>query len=61
MPVLDAKALKTDRKGLAFLRAVLSKAPSETGARETGQRSVHRPEAPAEDRTVRRRSAAVRA
>jgi hypothetical protein len=23
MPVLDAKALKTDRKGLAFLRAVL--------------------------------------
>ena len=24
MPVLDAKALKTDRKGLAFLRAVLS-------------------------------------
>ena len=25
MPVLDAKALKTDRKGLAFLRAVLSK------------------------------------
>lgn len=23
MPVLDAKALRTDRKGLAFLRAVL--------------------------------------
>ncbi|HEV2559459.1 MAG TPA: hypothetical protein VGU45_12595 [Microvirga sp.] len=23
MPVLDAKALKTDRKGLAFLRSVL--------------------------------------
>lgn len=23
MPVLDAKALKTDRKGLAFLRAIL--------------------------------------
>ena len=25
MPVLDAKALKSDRKGLAFLRAVLGK------------------------------------
>jgi hypothetical protein len=62
MPVFDAKALKTDRKGLAFLRAVLSKETPGTGARETGQRSVLRPEAPAEtDLTVRRRSAGIRA
>jgi hypothetical protein len=62
MPVLDAKALKTDRKGLAFLRAVLGKESPETGARETCGRSIHGPEAPADtDPTVRRRSAGVRA
>jgi hypothetical protein len=63
MPVLDAKALKTDRKGLAFLRAVLGKASPETRAvRETGQRSVERPDAPIrEDLTVKPRSAGARA
>ena len=29
MPVLDATALKSDRKGLAFLKAVLSNRSSE--------------------------------
>ena len=62
MPVLDAKALKTDRKGLAFLRAVLSKDTPGTSARETGQRSGLCPEAPADtDPTVKRRSAGVSA
>ena len=40
MPVLDAKALKSDRKGLAFLRAVLSGNQSDDG------KSVRKPKAP---------------
>ncbi|HEX2135257.1 MAG TPA: hypothetical protein VHG30_05025 [Microvirga sp.] len=32
MPVLDAKALKTDREGLAFLRAVLAQGSSRGAA-----------------------------
>jgi hypothetical protein len=44
MPVLDAKALKTDRKGLAFLRAVLSKGQDdETAARKPKQLPSKRP------------------
>jgi hypothetical protein len=57
MPVLDAKALKTDRKGLAFLRAVLSKVSPKAGpVREIDQRPAN-----AAKLTVRRRSAGVRA
>lgn len=46
MPVLDAKALKTDRKGLAFLRSVLR---SEHGAegkdgQKAGGRESTKPE-----------------
>jgi hypothetical protein len=63
MPVLDAKALKTDRKGLAFLRAVLSKV-SHTArpVNETGQPPANSMESPVQAKlTVRRRSAGVRA
>jgi hypothetical protein len=37
MPVLDAKALKTDRKGLAFLRAVLTHRQTEKSAARKGE------------------------
>lgn len=40
MPVLDAKALKTDRKGLAFLRSVLR---NEQGSEEKGRKPAEAP------------------
>lgn len=43
MPVLDAKALRSDRKGLAFLRAVLR--PKGAAAEQADKPAPQRPAA----------------
>ena len=46
MPVLDAKALKTDPKGLAFLKAVLRSDGAET--KDGGKPAETRPAKPSD-------------
>jgi hypothetical protein len=51
MPVLDAKALKTDRKGLAFLRSVLRReGEPDTKSGKAGGQSQTQPESKTQDR-----------